>query len=307
MTTLPSNRDHLAEVICNTQESLAREVVTAGEESYHFVLEDLNTGNILGISGIVASVGLKNPFYNFRIDEDVHASEDLQIINRMTTLKLCQDYTGYSSLCTLFLSPHEDTFENLQLLSRARLLFMAEHRDRFADRILAEIQGVVDESNRSPFWESLGAHFFPMEMSRANYLTGIQEKGFIADLMPRYPLYATLLPRPARAVIGEHRPDREPVLNLLEEEGFSYQGYIDIFDAGPTLEASTDRLTTLRDSFCVIPVAGNDTQYDDHLIANTSLTSFRCLYAPLNSEEPQLTGELIDQLQLNDRDPVRVA
>ncbi|WP_422474231.1 arginine N-succinyltransferase [Endozoicomonas sp. ALB032] len=315
MTTLPANRDHLAELICKTRDSLSQNVEGAGEESYHFVLEDQETGEILGISGIIATIGLSAPFYNFRVDEEVHASETLQTINRMTVLKLCQDYTGYTSLCTLFISQQHDSWSNLQLLSRARLLFIAEHRDRFADRVLAEIQGVVDENNRSAFWNSLGTHFFPMAMSKANYLTGLEEKNFIADLMPRYPIYTRLLPKQARAVIGEPRPDREPVFNILEREGFSYQGYVDIFDAGPTLEAGTDRLTTLRDSQIHQPDLSTTsaeretvyTQNDDYLVANTSARSFRCISTAFNPQAPTLKQKETDLLQLNDGDPVRVA
>ncbi|WP_252178518.1 arginine N-succinyltransferase [Endozoicomonas sp. 4G] len=315
MTTLPANRDHLAELICKTRDSLGKNVESAADESYHFVLEDLDTGEILGISGIIATVGLSAPFYNFRVDEEVHACETLQTINRMTVLKLCQDYSGYTSLCTLFISQKHDNGFNLQLLSRARFLFIAEHRDRFSDRVLAELQGVIDENNRSAFWDSLGSHFFPMAMSKANYLTGVQEKGFIAELMPRYPIYTRLLPKQARAVIGEPRPDREPVFNLLEREGFSYQGYVDVFDAGPTLETGTDRLTTVRDSQThqpevAITSAARETaltENNNYLVANTSAQSFRCINTPFNPNAPALTREEMDRLHLNDGDPVRVA
>ncbi|MRI33484.1 arginine N-succinyltransferase [Endozoicomonas sp. OPT23] len=306
MTTLPASREHLQELINNTQISLSKSVDLAGDESYHFVLEDTLTKSILGISGIVACLGMTTPFYTFRIDEEVHASEDLQIVNRMTALKLCQDYTGYTSLCTLFLAPEHDSAENMQLLSRARLLFIAEHRDRFAERILAEIQGVVDEENRSPFWESLGNHFLSMEMSRANYLTGIQEKSFIADLMPRYPIYTRLLPKKARAVIGEHRPDREPVLNLLEQEGFSYQGYVDIFDAGPTLEGGIDRLTTIRENALILVTAGEDCIKESCLVSNQSLEDFRCLLTFCNPEQPVLAPQQLNQLQLADGNSARL-
>ena len=312
MTTLPASREHLKELIKRTQVSLSKDVETAADESYHFVLEDTLTGEVLGISGIVACLGITTPFYTFRIDEEVHASEEQQIINRMTSLKLCQDYTGYTSLCTLFLAPEHDTTENMQLLSRARLLFIAEHRDRFAERILAEIQGVVDEENNSPFWDSLGRHFLAMEMSRANYLTGIQEKSFIADLMPRHPVYTRLLPRKARAVIGEHRPDREPVLNLLEYEGFSYQGYIDIFDAGPTLEGGIDRLTTIRESESVTVLSDSSSEdkpsgIENCLMANRSLENFRCLLMTCDPKQPLLTSEQFNHLQLRNGDPVRLA
>ncbi len=305
MTTLPASREHLQELINNTQISLSKDVDAPSNESYHFVLVDTLTGEVLGISGIIACLGAATPFYTFRIDEDVHASEDLKIINRMTALKLCQDYTGYTSLCTLFLAPEHDTAENMELLSRARLLFIAEHRDRFAERILAEIQGVVDEENCSPFWDSLGKHFLSMEMSQANYLTGIQKKNFIADLMPRYPIYTRLLPKKARAVIGEHRPDREPVLNLLEKEGFNYQGYIDIFDGGPTLEGGIDRLTTIRES-ALVPVSAGHSAEPKGLVANQSLEDFRCLLTSCNPEQLFLAPEQLDHLQLASGDPARV-
>jgi hypothetical protein len=39
-----------------------------------------------------------------------------------------------------------------------------------------------------------------MGYSRADYLTGIGQKAFIAQLMPRHPVYTTLLPAPAVSI-----------------------------------------------------------------------------------------------------------
>ena len=69
---------------------------------------------------------------------------------------------------------------NGRLLSKARFLFMAEFRDLFGDKVIAEMRGMSDEQGRSPFWESLGRHFFKMEFSQADYLTGVGNKSFIA-------------------------------------------------------------------------------------------------------------------------------
>jgi arginine N-succinyltransferase len=33
--------------------------------------------------------------------------------------------------------------------------------------------------------------------------------------------------------------DTEPALAMLKSEGFNYQGYVDIFDAGPAIECET--------------------------------------------------------------------
>jgi arginine/ornithine N-succinyltransferase beta subunit len=42
-------------------------------------------------------------------------------------------------------------------------------------------------------------------------------------------------------VIGQVHPDTEPALAMLKSEGFSYQGYVDIFDAGP-VECETGKI-----------------------------------------------------------------
>ena len=110
------------------------------------------------------------------------------------------------------------------------------------------MRGMSDDRGLSPFWESLGRHFFKMEFSQADYLTGVGNKAFIAELMPKFPLYTCFLSEDARAVIGRVHPDTEPALAMLKAEGFSYQGYVDIFDAGPAIEAETAKIRAVRDS-----------------------------------------------------------
>ncbi|WP_207061344.1 arginine N-succinyltransferase [Motiliproteus sp. SC1-56] len=306
LSTLPANRDHLSELIGATQQALRAEVSQPGEQSYHFVLEERETGEVLGVCGINAAVGLDAPFYSYRVEQLVHASSELQIHNRIPALHLCHDYTGASRLCTLFLAPAHRTDANLQLLSRARMLFMAAHRERFADRTLVELQGMVDANGQSPFWESLGRHFFSMEYARANYLTGIQKKSFIADLMPRYPVYVPLLPPAAQAAIGELRPDVAPVRALLEREGFEYRGYVDIFDAGPTLEASTDRIRSLNTSVtATLETLEEAADGRPGLVAGGALGAFRCLLTPLATGDAHASATLAKALGLSETDPVR--
>ena len=306
MTTLPSEHTHLCDLIAATQEALDRTITEPAGETYHFVLIDTATDTVLGIAGINSAVGIQTPFYSYRLEDIVHASNDLQIHNRIPALKLCHDYTGYTCLCTLYISPEVDSQDALHLLSRARLLFIAQHRDRFSDRIIVELQGVIDEKGRSPFWEDLGHHFFTMDLAHANYLTGICDKSFIADLMPRHPVYTPLLSRRARSVIGEVRPDRTPILDLLEQEGFSYEGYVDIFDAGPTLEASVDRLYSISESRVSIPTLCYDTPPNQtYIMANTGTKGFRCITADINSDTSAITPQTADRLHLNSQDAIR--
>lgn len=310
LTTLPANRDHLSELIDRTLQSLRKAVERPEQESYHFVLEDSISGEIVGISGIEAAVGIESPFYSYRINEVIHASSELQIHNRIPALNLCQDFTGASRLYTLFLDAEHRQRSNLHLLSRARLLFIAAHRARFDSRIIAELQGVQDDNGQSPFWESLGRHFFSMDFAKANYLTGIDSKGFIAELLPHHPVYLPLLSDAAREALGQPRSDAARVKALLESEGFDYRGYVDIFDGGPTLEAQTDRLRTLVESQTLsIGVSADDEEADKALalVASGQLQNFRCLLAEVDPEHPELTPAQAEALNISSGDSIQLA
>ncbi len=204
-------------------------------------MED-DDGKVVGISAVAGAVGLREPWYNYRVGLTVSASQELKIHREIPTLFLANDLTGNSELCSLFLHAGYRTGLNGRLLSKARFLFMAEFRELFGNKVIAEMRGMSDENGRSPFWESLGRHFFKMEFSQADYLTGVGNKAFIAELMPKFPLYTCFLSEEARAVIGRVHPDTEPALAMLKGEGFSYQGYVDIFDAGPAIEVETDKI-----------------------------------------------------------------
>ena len=136
------------------------------------------------------------------------------------------------------------------------MLIIAEFPELFGPKLIAEMRGISDQQGRSPFWESLGRHFFKMEFSQADYLTGVGNKAFIAELMPKFPLYACFLSEAARQVIGRVHAETEPALTMLKSEGFTYQGYVDIFDAGPAIECETGKVRAVRDSQTLVLAIG---------------------------------------------------
>ncbi|KIQ02611.1 MULTISPECIES: arginine N-succinyltransferase [Pseudomonas] len=254
LTTLPANEARLAYRVGRAEKTFRGEA-ERGDCDYMFVLED-DDGRVLGISAIAGGVGLRESWYNYRVGLTVCASQELNIHRQVPTLFLANDLTGHSELCSLFLHADHRNGLNGRLLSKARLLFIAEFREQFGEKIIAEMRGVSDEQGRSPFWECLGRHFFRMEFSQADYLTGVGNKAFIAELMPRFPLYTCFLSEAARDVIGRVHPDTEPALAMLKSEGFSYQGYVDIFDAGPAIEAETAKIRAIRDSQLLVLAIG---------------------------------------------------
>ncbi len=309
MTTLPNNRDHLAQLINTTVQSLQRRVSKPAGQSYHFVLTDSETGELQGISGIEACVGHDSPFYSYRCDQVEHDSAELQIRNTVATLRLCQDYEGASRLYTFFLPINNAASESFRLLSLSRLMFIGQHLQRFNPLLMLELQGVQDTEGKSPFWQALGQHFFNMDFHRANYLTGINAKGFIADLMPRYPVYVPLLSESAQRVMGCARPDMQQVQELLTKEGFCDNGYISIFDGGPTLQAQIRQLRSIARQFAtvvVIAAAPTSTSESKVLISNNLLQNYACIYAEVDLTNICLSAAQAEQLHVSDGDTLYV-
>ena len=170
LTTLPANAERLAQRIERSFAAFAGNAAKA-DACYVFVLVDGGSGSVVGISAIEAAVGLSEPWYNYHVGTQVHASRELNVYTAAPTLFLTNDHTGDSELCSLFLDARHRRAKNGPLLAKARLLFIAEFAALFAPKVIAELRGRLDADGRSPFWEGLGRHFFAMEYSRADYLT----------------------------------------------------------------------------------------------------------------------------------------
>jgi arginine N-succinyltransferase len=309
-TSLPVNEEQLRAKINRSEKSFARRTQQPGNESYLMVMEESETGEVVGTCGIEACVGLKDAFYNYHVGTVVHSSRELNIHNTVQTLTLCNDYTGAAELCTLFLRESHRRGLAGRLLSRSRMLFMAEHPERFGSPVIAEMRGVSDENGRSPFWRWLEQHFFSMDFPTVDYLTGIGQKVFIAELMPKYPIYINLLSEAAQSVIGKVHEKTEPALQLLKTEGFRCKGYVDIFDAGPTVEAELSQVRSVRESRRRHAMIRESVGGETFMLANLSLTDFRCTLAEAQLDDETgavlITQEIADALRVEQGDALRV-
>jgi arginine N-succinyltransferase len=309
-TSLPVNEGLLKQRIAHSEVSFNKEVSHPSSEGYLFVMEDTDTGKVVGTSGIEAAVGLEDAFYHYHLGKVVHNSRELGIYNTVETLSLCNDYTGASEICTLFLGESHRKNKNGRFLSRCRFLFMAEHQERFAETVIAEMRGISDEEGRSPFWNWLEEHFFSMDFPTADYLTGIGKKVFIAELMPKHPIYVNLLSKDAQKVINEVHPKTLPALRLLEAEGFARRGYVDIFDGGPTVEAQTAKVKTIRNSGKYQVIIGDTDDTVNFIICNTKVTDFRAVQAKVSlratAEQVVIPSDIAEALQVNEGDFVRL-
>jgi len=247
-TNLPPERATLAAKLDRAVACFAKADDTPGDDLYVFMLEHVPSGEIRGTCQIFGAVGTDRPFYSYLISTLTQKSEELGRIFRNQTLNLTTDLEKSSEVGGLFLHPDARSGGIGLLLARCRYLFIRQHRDRFADTVLAELRGVLDEEGNSPFWDAIGGRFFGMSFPEADEFNAVHGTQFIADLFPNARIYVSMLPKSAQAVIGEPHPSGRGALRMLEAEGFVWDGYVDIFDGGPTVTARTDTIKTIAES-----------------------------------------------------------
>ncbi len=248
VTTLPPDRGHLAERLERSVVAFARAEPQLRGDEYVFVVEDAS-GRVDATSAMVSRVGGFDPFYTYEVRSERVAHAPLGVDRSIDVLHLKRDHKGPSELCSLVVHPARRGAGLGRLASQGRLLFVALHPGGFADRTIAEIRGYQDEGGRSPFWEAVGRVFLaPSEFAEADMLTGLGEKDFVEDLMPRHPIYLDLLGPEVRATVGVPHPEAVAAMRMLEAEGFVPSREVDIFDAGPILECPTARIATVARS-----------------------------------------------------------
>ncbi len=282
---------------------------TPEEALYLFVMEDTENGQVVGICAIESAVGLSDPWYNYRVGTLVQSSKELDVYNRISTLSISNDHTGYSELCTLFLDPQYRHSKNGALLSKSRFMFMAEFPQRFDSGLIAEMRGYSDENGVSPFWEGLGRHFFSIDFALADRRSSM-DKVFIAELMPKHTIYTNLLPVSAQEAIGQTHDNTTPARKLLESEGLRYTGYVDIFDGGPLLEAPVRDVRAIRESrYVKAHIDDRPASGEPFLISTTGFDNFRCCMSPVELEGNNIvsvTPEIAGALNISNGDTLRI-
>lgn len=296
-TNLPPDRPALSAKLERSASAFARAEECLDNDLFVFVLENRATGEVRGTCQIFSQVGQKWPFYSYRLGTLTQHSEELDKTFRAEMLSLSTDLEGSTEVGGLFLHPAERSGGLGMLIARSRYLFIGMHRARFADKTLAELRGVIDEAGMSPFWDGIAGRFFGMNFQDADEFNAARGNQFIADLMPKHPIYTAMLPESARAVIGVPHPTGRAAMRMLENEGFEWEKYCDIFDGGPTMTAKTDAIRSVREAK-VSRVTGLSNEIGEHrggekiLAACGRLADFRCAYAWVQASEG---GLLLDE------------
>lgn len=296
MTNLPPCREGLACKLAKSAEAMASQTPPA--TAMLLLALDLD-GEMRGSGALFPRVGVDWPFYSFRISALRQTSRALGKTVSGDRLVLVNDYDGYSEVGGLVVDPALRGMQAGRLIARSRYLFLAEHRGWFARRVLAELRGCHEADGRSPVWEALGRPFYEMDFAEADRLGVGEGKQMIADLGPKHPIYLNLLPPDARAAIGKVHKDGRAAEKMLLDEGFRFEGCVDIFDGGPTMVADVEALKGVRESRRAQVIAVGDRKGGvDSLVSAGRGSAFRAargMVAPLGSGvrvSQALTGAL---------------
>lgn len=307
ITSLPRDRDKLLEKIVHSENCFRNQIKEPQNEEYYFVLEDLTTNRIGGICGIsVQSSQNRNLFYE--ICEKETKAKHLSAPKSLKILKTTEGPGNCSEICSLYLQPSFRHSGLGRLLSLSRFLFIAAHHHRFHKKIVAEMRGFIDDRQISPFWEAIGRHF--CNLSFVELMTQLdQDRTFISEIIPEFPIYIDLLPPEAQEVIGKTHQNTLPALNMLLQENFILNQLIDVFDAGPLMIVDTQAIRTIKNStVCTVSIAKTLLPDETEFLISNEQIDFRCCFGRIQFESPDLAvinQETADALGITEGSQIR--
>ena len=238
-TGAPAEGDEIARRINASSESFAGRVRDERERRFIFVLEDTETGGVVGMSSIrscVAGPGWPLTFLQVRRRE--HYSEDLQAGHVHLTLQVATDETKAGEMGDLVLSPpyrgHKEKLGSF--LSLVCFHFIGLHPQWFADHLVAKLAPPRAADGGDSLWEQLGRRFINLRYAEAERFSR-RSRHFIKALFPSEEIYVSLLTPEVRNLIGNVGGEEQPALAILRKLGFAQSGRIDPLHGGPILQA----------------------------------------------------------------------
>jgi arginine N-succinyltransferase len=306
-TSLAVPPEALAERLEKSEAAFASPGESQSENTYQLMLEDTESGRILGCSAVKAMVGVSKPYWDFKIITLAQHSEEADRRFDMDALLLVNDFAGSTEVGTLFVSAAGRGTGAGRLVAQSRYLLIAAERKRFGERVLAELRGVVHDDGSSPFFDHVSRPFFRMDFDQADALSASTDNQFILDLGPQHLIYLDLLPQSVKDVLGKTHVDGVGAQRLLEWEGFHYDRYVDIFDGGPLVSNWTENIRTLRESRKVTVRAATTMGGVPGILSTDRFTDFRTgmVEAVVDGDVVGVSYDVMEAMDLRDGETAR--
>lgn len=288
--TLPRNPERIKQKVLDSIKTFSSATAPYGQGKYFFALENLENHHVVGCSAIYAAAGIPGEefYYKYETINTTHRPIDSIPAEQKILVPTLEPVDDTSEICTLYLSPTYQHTGIGRLLSLGRFLYIATHRERFKKRIMAELRGVCDDAGISPFWEFLGRHFcnIDFEAFMALYESKILQA---QDILPKYPIYCSLLPQSIQDVLGKTHSQTVPALKLLQKEGFEPLDGVDICDGGPKLYADIDHVRAIKFAQTSKIIGITPPQCEQETLrpyfASNLASDFKACYAEVHSDE----------------------
>lgn len=266
-TSLPADEAILSERL------LASEVAFAGGSgSFMLALEDRQRRRVVGCAAIKPGGTPLPDFLNFQVDAG----------KLIPTTR----YAGVTEVGSLLLHPDYRRHGIGPWLARSRYLLIAAAPGRFGDSVFSELRGMVDECDRSPFYDAVCAGYFGCSFAEADGLCAEGRQAELNARLPKAPIPLSSLPPDARDAIAKPHQAGRRALDYLTDEGFVFEGVVDLLDGGPAVVADTRSIRTIRQAFQAPIGAGTiDTlEATDSYIAIGAGSDYRCCRSPVTLE-----------------------
>lgn len=307
---LPTDSTELATALDRSVKSFAAKIRRRADATYIFCVEDLTNHGIVAASMIIAKHGTpESPHYYFEMATDERYSQSLHRMFRHPFLRLRYSMDGPSELGGLIvdtaLRHHPEKIG--KQISWVRLLYIAKHRKRFEQNLIAEILAPATPDGGNRFWDYYGGPVTGLSYREADRLS-TRDKEFIRTLFPDSPLYTFLLPKDVLQSVGQIAESSRGAVRLLEQGGMKFLGQIDPFDAGPYYGAKVEDLIPVKEFRTLSVVAGEPDVANKplYLVAREGPEGFRAVQARVivKARHLAVTPEVLKALGISEGDRI---
>ena len=280
VSSLPHDINLLEQKFNRVLDSFANEKVGKSESIFLFVMEDLETKKIIGISAVTAHSGIAYPRYYLKLEKDENLYRKSKGYCSHDMLYPIIETCGPSELCSLFLSRKYRGKGVGQLLSLARFIFIHLYPKHFSDQIMAVSRGFYEKDGKtSLFWNHIGRKFYPQNF--ATLLKQMQiSPNLLGHFFPQQPIYSSLIPKIALNRFGRPHKDTMPAYHILNKRGFTFNQVVDFIDGGPKLTAVIDQLPLMNHIHKFIyegPIKSPNLKKMHAIVSNSDFNQFKAM------------------------------
>lgn len=265
-------------------------------------LEDRESGRVAGCAAVKRGGRREHGFANFRTT----CSAD----GTVQSLTISDDFSGLTEIGGLFVHPDYRNKGVGKPLAQSRYLYLATAPQTFGVRVFAELRGVIDKDGVSPFYDAACKPWLNMSFAEADIMCAAGENDRLVALMPEGTISTEAFSPSARAAIGECHNAGKAARTMLENEGFHFDGLVDLLDGGALVVANMVELTSLKRSR-LLRIKSDTTglEHDAMLVSTPDGPNFRC--APgagaIVGNAFFCSEDTVDALEVEDGAIVRVA